>query len=154
MTPKTNHEEHCIGLNQSSIKTKWGAFFWIAWNITTSLREVTTFFLTFQSLWGFLFIRLSLIVIAKCKGTNEVYDTCPGCSPQTCATRDKVFFCPLLKCKPACRCKRGFFRNVNGECVSAETCGKVQVQIQNFLNSYTWTSCIYSCLVICTRKTK
>ncbi|CAG9785164.1 unnamed protein product [Diatraea saccharalis] len=31
-----------------------------------------------------------------CTEPNEVYDKCPDCSPQTCATRDKIYNCPLI----------------------------------------------------------
>ncbi|RVE52844.1 hypothetical protein evm_002501 [Chilo suppressalis] len=64
-----------------------------------------------------------------CPKPNEVYDKCPDCSPQTCATKDDVFHCPMIpanktgpNCKPACRCKPGYFRNPKGDCVKECDC--------------------------------
>ncbi|CAG9785165.1 unnamed protein product [Diatraea saccharalis] len=64
-----------------------------------------------------------------CTKPNEVYDKCPGCSPQTCATRNKIYHCPMIpanktgpNCKPACRCKPGYFRNSQEVCVPSNEC--------------------------------
>ncbi|CAH2992098.1 unnamed protein product [Chilo suppressalis] len=64
---------------------------------------------------------------STCSGPNEVYDQCPDCSPQTCATRNKIYDCPLNtesgpNCKPACRCITGYFRNSKGICVPRNEC--------------------------------
>ncbi|CAH2992095.1 unnamed protein product [Chilo suppressalis] len=64
-----------------------------------------------------------------CPKPNEVYDKCPDCSPQTCATKDDVFHCPMIpanktgpNCKPACRCKPGYLKNPEGVCVKECDC--------------------------------
>ncbi|KAJ8732169.1 hypothetical protein PYW08_014899 [Mythimna loreyi] len=66
----------------------------------------------------------------QCNGPNEVYDACPpSCPPQTCESIDKIYHCPMIKtdikdCKPACRCKEGYWRNKIGECISKKNCLK------------------------------
>ncbi|XP_028159136.1 zonadhesin-like [Ostrinia furnacalis] len=64
-------------------------------------------------------------------GTNEVYDKCPDCSPQTCETMNAIYHCPLRPanntgpgCNPSCRCKKGYYRNKIGQCISAEECSR------------------------------
>ncbi|XP_030033731.2 zonadhesin isoform X3 [Manduca sexta] len=67
-----------------------------------------------------------------CKRPNEYYDKCPSpCPPQTCESIGKFYPCPAIPlnssaeyCKPACRCKKGFFRNKIGECISKANCLK------------------------------
>ncbi|KAL4708388.1 hypothetical protein ACJJTC_019624, partial [Scirpophaga incertulas] len=65
----------------------------------------------------------------KCKRQNEVYDSCPDCSPQTCASRGEIFHCPMIpanktgpNCKPACRCKRGYLRDDYNQCIPENQC--------------------------------
>ncbi|XP_059048364.1 antichymotrypsin-2-like [Achroia grisella] len=69
-----------------------------------------------------------------CRGQNEIYDTCPPvCPPQTCEAIGKTYYCPLIPvnktaiagyCKPACRCKPGYYRNLINQCISKNDCLK------------------------------
>ncbi|CAH0727832.1 unnamed protein product, partial [Brenthis ino] len=60
-----------------------------------------------------------------CNGQNEV-PGCDSCSPQTCESIGKTYNCPLepAVCKPTCRCKKGFYRNKIGQCISKTDCLK------------------------------
>ncbi|XP_052750888.1 zonadhesin isoform X1 [Galleria mellonella] len=70
----------------------------------------------------------------KCLGQNEVYDPCPPiCPPQTCDAIGKSYSCPSIPtnptevpgyCKPACRCKPGYYRNLIDQCISKKDCLK------------------------------
>nr|WHN38850.1 Zon4A-L [Andraca theae] len=66
---------------------------------------------------------------AICNKPNEEYNPCPyDCPPRTCEYLDKVVICPIIDPEPpcvgACRCKNGFFRNANKDCVTEEDCRK------------------------------
>lgn len=64
----------------------------------------------------------------KCWGPNETYDTCPpNCDPQLCSGYIDYTcsdYGPPDNCKPACRCKDGYYRNDDNICVSLDECGK------------------------------
>ena len=66
--------------------------------------------------------------LVKCYGQNEVPGCDDSCSPQTCESIGKRYFCPRKPinkpCKPVCRCKPGYFRNKIGECISKNNCCK------------------------------
>lgn len=62
----------------------------------------------------------------KCK-ENEIYEKCAKTCPpeQTCNTylTGLVVKCvPIDSCSPACRCKEGYLRNLNGRCVRPAQC--------------------------------
>nr|XP_026486009.1 uncharacterized protein LOC113393377 [Vanessa tameamea] len=57
-----------------------------------------------------------------CYGQNEVVG-CQTACPETCSSIDTN--CTIIEaavCKPACRCKSGFYRNKIGDCISKEQC--------------------------------
>ncbi|XP_046960653.1 zonadhesin-like [Vanessa cardui] len=57
-----------------------------------------------------------------CTGQNEIVG-CQTACPETCSSIDKN--CTIIEaavCKPACRCKPGFYRNKIGDCISKEQC--------------------------------
>ncbi|XP_047526818.1 zonadhesin-like isoform X2 [Vanessa atalanta] len=57
-----------------------------------------------------------------CNGQNEVVG-CQTACPETCSSIDTN--CTIIEaavCKPACRCKSGFYRNKLGDCISKEQC--------------------------------
>ncbi|KAJ0180001.1 hypothetical protein K1T71_004592 [Dendrolimus kikuchii] len=69
----------------------------------------------------------------KCTRPHEYYDPCPyNCPPQTCDSLDRAYACPIgpvridgkVPCHGACRCKRGYYRNAIGECISEANCRK------------------------------
>ncbi|EYC00852.1 hypothetical protein Y032_0112g298 [Ancylostoma ceylanicum] len=66
-------------------------------------------------------------------GSNEYYDSCGGqdCEP-TCQEPDRV--CRSRACfGPAyCACKKGFYRNKDGECVSEDDCEYDNMEIITF----------------------
>ncbi|XP_072941115.1 zonadhesin-like isoform X2 [Epargyreus clarus] len=65
----------------------------------------------------------------KCTKPNEEYVDCPPyCPTDDCSQATPTGKCPLigrigivLECQPACRCKKGFWRN-NGVCVPYKEC--------------------------------
>ncbi|KAL4707026.1 hypothetical protein ACJJTC_000453 [Scirpophaga incertulas] len=68
-----------------------------------------------------------------CKGKNEEYNSCPPlCPSDDCSQATPTGKCPLLgrigivvRCKPSCRCKKGYWRK-NGVCVPYAECNKLK----------------------------
>ncbi|XP_045764412.1 zonadhesin-like isoform X3 [Maniola jurtina] len=62
----------------------------------------------------------------NCFGQNEIRGCRLNCPPQTCESIGKKYCCPpqTKECREECRCKKGFFRNKIGECISKEDCLK------------------------------
>ncbi|XP_041976212.1 zonadhesin-like isoform X2 [Aricia agestis] len=61
---------------------------------------------------------------AKCNKPNEEWGCQNACPPRVCESIGKNIKCPIVAqvCIPACNCKRGFFRNRSGDCVSKQQC--------------------------------
>ncbi|KOB68857.1 Serine protease inhibitor 28 [Operophtera brumata] len=64
----------------------------------------------------------------QCNKPHEYFEPCDyGCPPQTCESLDRFYVCPIREgetCKPRCKCKEGYYRNINGECITEEQCRK------------------------------
>ncbi|KAM3962918.1 zonadhesin [Aphomia sociella] len=62
---------------------------------------------------------------SKCVKRNEVLACVKDCPPErTCRNKGIRFSCVVddKPCKQKCVCKEGFYRNINGECVTGEQC--------------------------------
>ncbi|RCN53398.1 trypsin Inhibitor like cysteine rich domain protein [Ancylostoma caninum] len=53
-------------------------------------------------------------------GPNEIYDKCAGNCYSTCKEPNKL--CPAICGPGACRCKTGYVRRWQGECVRWDQC--------------------------------
>ncbi|XP_048005217.1 inducible metalloproteinase inhibitor protein-like [Leguminivora glycinivorella] len=62
-----------------------------------------------------------------CTGENEVFDECPPTCPRTekCENLWSKKLCEEKNCcTPQCRCKPGFYRNEQNQCISSQECIK------------------------------
>ncbi|XP_072941003.1 zonadhesin-like [Epargyreus clarus] len=80
-----------------------------------------------------------------CSKPNEYYDPCPpSCPDQNCRYYEESVSeaCPPQpklgdpSCYPSCRCKEGFYKNYNQDCVSYEDCSKFCTGINEYLVAY------------------
>ncbi|XP_050342711.1 inducible metalloproteinase inhibitor protein-like [Nymphalis io] len=63
----------------------------------------------------------------QCSGLNEILDCVGDCPPEkTCKTKNIQFNCLLnnKRCQMKCVCKKGFYRNLIGQCIASELCDK------------------------------
>ncbi|CAH4020026.1 unnamed protein product [Pieris brassicae] len=76
----------------------------------------------------------------RCNGHHEYYEKCiKTYDPQTCESAGETFHCPMRsKCKSGCRCKRGYLRNENKECIPSDRCDDQNYDISS--TYYTPTS--------------
>ncbi|CAF0875660.1 unnamed protein product [Adineta ricciae] len=80
-------------------------------------------------------------------GQNEEYSTCASACPATCSdirnrVQESAKACIAL-CKSGCSCKKGYYRDDNGKCVSPEDCcGKNE----------RYKTCGSSCVETCSQK--
>ncbi|GBP53684.1 Zonadhesin [Eumeta japonica] len=70
---------------------------------------------------------------SKCTKPNQIYDSCwYNCPPDTCDSIGKSYSCPAQvvpgdpKCVGKCRCKKGYYTNSKGECISESECEKCE----------------------------
>ncbi|GBP53683.1 Inducible metalloproteinase inhibitor protein [Eumeta japonica] len=70
---------------------------------------------------------------SKCTKPNQIYDSCwYNCPPDTCDSIGKSYSCPLQrvpgdpKCVGKCRCKKDYYTNSKGECISESECEKCE----------------------------
>ncbi|XP_045486410.1 zonadhesin [Pieris rapae] len=75
----------------------------------------------------------------RCNGHHEYYEKCiKTCDPQTCENAGETFHCPMKsKCKGGCRCKRGYLRNENKECIRSDRCDDKNYEISYSYNTPT-----------------
>jgi hypothetical protein len=61
----------------------------------------------------------------KCR-KNEVFDECVKSlkCQASCKKQESSFKCKKSKCKPGCKCKKGYVRNNDNECIKKSSCKK------------------------------
>ncbi|XP_069357617.1 keratin-associated protein 10-3-like isoform X2 [Maniola hyperantus] len=58
---------------------------------------------------------------------NEEPSTCrQSCPPQTCAWDPTKYACRPGPCQPGCNCKKGYLRDVKGNCIPQEKCPPIE----------------------------